>query len=326
MANKTARVPSVKPHGERFGSETIAAQGELVAGLSRNAACIAPKYFYNSLGSKLFEAICQLDEYYPTRAEAEIFVTHAEAIKASVGTGCTLIDLGAGNCAKAASLFPLLQPRHYVPVDISVDFLEQAVARLQAEFPAIPMDAVGLDFAESLALPPEVEKARRCFFYPGSSIGNFTPLEAARFLRRIRAACGEDGSLLIGVDLIKDRGRLESAYDDALGVTAAFNRNVLNHVNALLGSDFNVRHWHHRALFNAEQSRIEMHLEAAIPQDVTWSGGHRAFAVGERIHTENSYKFSQSGFTNMLAQAGFGNIQCWSDHETSFLVCHARAC
>jgi dimethylhistidine N-methyltransferase len=310
---------------ENFGSEISTARVELIAGLSQTSARISPKYFYNSLGSKLFEAICQLDEYYLNRAEAEIFSAHAGAIKAAAGTGRTLIDLGAGNCAKAAKLFPTLRPSQYVPVDISTDFLAHAVAKLQAAHPEIPMLPIGLDFSESFSLPAQVERNRRLFFYPGSSIGNFTPLQAAQCLGRIRAVCGPDGAVLIGVDLVKDPAILEAAYDDALGVTAAFNLNVLRHINMLLNTDFDVSLWRHIALYNAAQSRIEMHLEAKTALTVTWPGGKRAFAAGERIHTENSYKFTEAGFVSLLAQSGFGAAQCWTDQNESFLVCYAHA-
>ena len=325
MNSTSAHLSENRRDREAFGSEISLARQELVAGLAQKTARIAPKYFYNGLGSKLFEAICLTDEYYVTRAEAEIFATHARDISAAVGSQPTLIDLGAGNCAKAAGLFPALRPRHYVAVDISVDFLKQAVSKLQAEHPHIPMLAVGSDFADSFSLPPEVEKDHRLLFYPGSSIGNFTPLEAAQCLCRFRAACGQDGALLIGVDLVKARPLLEAAYDDALGITAAFNLNVLRHVNLLLGSDFDVGQWRHRAHFNEDQSRMEMHLEAIKAQAVRWPGGARDFSAGERIHTENSYKFTQQGFINMLAQSGFGVTHSWTDAAQAFLVCYAKA-
>ncbi len=315
------------PHADTasFASGQEAARNELASGLSQMQARVSPKYFYDPLGSKLFEAICQLDEYYPTRVETAIVADHADAIRAAAGTGATLIDLGAGNCAKAARLFGVLAPRQYVPVDISAEFLRAAVAKLQAEHPHIPMHPVGLDFSEGLALPSQVKAGGRLFFYPGSSIGNFTPLQAAQMLRRMRAAAGADGAVLIGVDLVKDHAVLQAAYDDALGVTAAFNLNALRHVNTLLGSDFNVREWQHRALFNAEQSRIEMHLEAKHDLTVAWPGGSRAFAAGERIHTENSYKYTERSFLDLLRQSGFGDATCWTDAAKSFLVCHARA-
>jgi dimethylhistidine N-methyltransferase len=311
-----------RPH---FGAAHDAARAELAAGLTHRPARIAPKYFYDETGSKLFEAICLLDEYYLTRAEAAIFAAHAGAIARAAGQGATLIDLGAGNCAKAATLFPVLNPQQYVAVDISAAFLRGAVAKLQSAHPGIPMLPVSLDFAESLKLPAQVRAQNRLFFYPGSSLGNFTPLQAAQFLTRIRGECGQNGAVLIGIDLVKDPAILTAAYDDALGVTAAFNRNVLRHANALLGSDFSPRDWRHVALFNTDHNRIEMHLEARRALTVTWSGGASQFAAGERIHTENSYKYTRRGFAELLESCGFGAITGWTDPGNSFLVCHARA-
>jgi dimethylhistidine N-methyltransferase len=308
-----------------FGAGADLACAELAAGLRQRPAKIPPKYFYNPLGSKLFETICLLDEYYLTRAETGIYTAQAAAIAAKAGQGGTLIDLGAGNCAKAALLFDALQPRQYVPIDISAEFLRGATGRLQPAYPNIDMLPLGLDFAESLKLPAQVSAGRRMFFYPGSSIGNFTPLQAAQFLTQLHGECCADGALLIGVDLVKSSAVLEAAYDDALGVTAAFNLNVLAHVNELLGSDFLLRDWRHRAFFNAEQNRIEMHLEARRAVTIRWSGGVREFAKGERIHTENSYKYTRRGFIELLETCGFGDVQCWTDEAQQFLVCHARA-
>ncbi|MGB7479843.1 MAG: L-histidine N(alpha)-methyltransferase [Burkholderiaceae bacterium] len=302
-----------------------AVRAELLAGLAADRACVSPKYLYDALGSCLFEAICALPEYYPTRTEAAIFERCAAEIGACSGAGATLIDLGAGNCAKAARLFPVLRPRHYVALDISADFLQEALARLQQRFPAIEMAGVGIDFSHSLALPDSVPAARRLFFYPGSSIGNFSPPQALEFLRRIRRAGGSDGGLLIGVDLVKPPALLEAAYDDALGVTAAFNLNLLRHLNLLLDADFDVRDWRHRAYFDADESRIEMHLEARTDVTVRWPGGQRRFAEGERIHTENSYKYTPAGFAELLQQAGFGALHSWTDERGWFMVCHARA-
>jgi len=323
----STQISPQRPHRPRpkFGAAAAAARAELAAGLRQASARISPKYLYDALGSKLFEAICLLDEYYVTRVEAGIYAAAAAPIAAATGTGVTLIDLGAGNCAKAAALFGTLQPRQYVPIDISAAFLHGAVERLATAHPQIPMLPVGLDFAESLKLPAQVEARRRLFFYPGSSIGNFAPLAAAQFLTRVHGECGDDGALLIGVDLVKPAAVLEAAYDDALGVTGAFNLNVLRHANALLGSDFAVRDWRHVALFNAEQSRVEMHLEALRDVIVRWPGAERAFAKGELMHTENSYKYTQRGFVELLNACGFGEVQCWTDEAQQFLVCHARA-
>jgi dimethylhistidine N-methyltransferase len=310
---------------DRFGAACLAAREEIAAGLLQAPARISPKFFYNALGSKLFEAICLLDEYYLTRVEAEIFLGRADDIARVAGRGVTLIDLGAGNCAKAAGLFEVLAPQQYVPVDISVEFLHGAVEGLRAAHPGLAILPVGLDFSESLQLPAQARRDRRLFFYPGSSIGNFTPLQAAQFLARVRGACGADGGLLIGVDLVKDPAVLEAAYADSLGVTGAFNLNVLTHVNEILQSDFSPRDWRHVALFNAEQSRIEMHLQAARDVAVRWPGGERKFARGARIHTENSYKYTQAGFVKLLESCGFGDVTSWVDDGSRFLVCHARA-
>lgn len=299
---------------------------ELIAGLTAEHSFTSPKFLYDPLGSKLFEAICELPEYYPTRTEAAIFSAHAQDIAMSAGTGTTLIDLGAGNCAKAGSLFPVLQPSQYVPIDISVEFLRDAVGRLQQQFPCIDMLGVGMDFSGDLILPDEVRTEKRLFFYPGSSIGNFTPDDALAFLKRIRAACGDnDGGVLISVDLIKEKSILDVAYDDALGVTGAFNLNLLRHLNHVLGADFDILEWRHRGFFNADESRIEMHLEAASDQTVRWPGGMRRFERGERIHTENSYKYTQQGFVSLLTQAGFKNVTVWTDPKAWFIVCHACA-
>lgn len=306
-----------------------AIRDELLAGLMATAASVAPKYLYDALGSRLFEAICELPEYYPTRTEAAIFQRHAQQIAAACGAGATLIDLGAGNCAKAARLFPVLQPAQYVALDISADFLKEAVSRLQQRFPAIAMAGIGIDFSSRLDLPTSVRSERRLFFYPGSSIGNFSPPQALAFLQRIHHACQlkgvADGALLIGVDLVKDHAALEAAYDDALGVTAAFNLNLLRHLNALLATDFNVRDWRHRGLFNAGLSRIEMHLEARCDLTLRWPGGQRRFLEGERIHTESSYKYTPADFSRLLEQAGFGAVHNWTDEHGWFMVCHARA-
>jgi dimethylhistidine N-methyltransferase len=273
----------------------------------------------------LFEAICELPEYYPTRTEAEIFRKNLSAIAKAAGVGATLIDLGAGNCAKAARLFAALQPAQYVPVDVSVEFLRDAVGQLQQRFPHIEMTGIGLDFSSALDLPDAVIKEKRLFFYPGSSIGNFTPEEALSFFHRLRAACNKDGGLLIGVDLIKDKPILDAAYDDALGVTAAFNLNLLLHLNHMLGTDFNVRDWCHVGFFNVEKSRIEMYLEARTKLTVTWPGASRSFEQGERIHTENSYKYTAETFLKLLTQAGFGEAKLWTDDNEWFAVIHARA-
>jgi L-histidine Nalpha-methyltransferase len=298
-------------------------RAEIAAGLLQPQPFIAPKFFYDALGSRLFEAITELDEYYPTRTEARIFQEHGAAIAKACGTGLTLVDLGAGNCAKAESLFPVLRPGRYVAVDISVDFLRHSMRPLQQRHPQLPMLGVGLDFASKLELPPQAGGGARLMFYPGSSIGNFTPAQAASFLRRVRAESA-GGALLIGVDLVKPADVLERAYDDALGVTAAFNLNLLRHVNRLIGSDFDVAQWQHAAIFDAAASRIEMHLRARCDLQVSWPGGLMRRRAGERLHTENSYKYRADDFDALLRGCGYTETRCWTDAQGWFAVFAAR--
>src|SRR5882672_2296019 len=300
------------------------ALGEIVRGLQAPQPNIAPKFFYDALGSRLFEAICELPEYYLTRVEASIFAERAAEIANSIGPRVTLIDLGAGNCEKAERLFDRLQPAQYVAIDISTEFLRQSLALLQARHPALDVLGLGMDFSAGLELPAVVRRAQRLFFYPGSSLGNFTPGEASSLLRRIYAACGDDGGLLLGVDLVKDRAALEAAYDDALGVTAAFNRNLLNHVNRIIGADFDFRQWRHVAGFNAAESRIEMHLQARADTQVRWLGGQRIFRAGEQIHTENSYKYRAEEVERELRAIGFADVATMVDREARFALLLAR--
>ena len=301
-----------------------AVRAELIAGLLAPAAFTSPKYLYDALGSRLFEAITELPEYYPTRTEAAIFKAYAADMAALQPAAATLVDLGAGNCAKAAGLFEAFAPARYVAVDISVAFLRQALGSLQAQHPGLPMVGVGMDFSSAFSLPAQAGAGPHVLFYPGSSIGNFTPEAALHFLQQLRSAC-EGGGLLIGVDLCKPRALLEPAYDDALGVTAAFNRNLLMHLNAVIGSDFKLADWQHVAFFNETDSRIEMHLQALRAVAVRWPGGERRFAKDERIHTENSYKWRQADFAKLLLSAGFAQTRTWTDERGWFAVFWAAA-
>lgn len=292
---------------------------ELGAGLLAAQAFVSPKYLYDALGSRLFDAITELPEYYPTRTEAMLLIEHAPAMAALLPRNSTLVDLGAGNCDKAARLFGWLKPARYVAVDISVQFLQGALSRLQRQFPALDMLGVGMDFSSTMTLPPEAGAGARVLFYPGSSIGNFTPPQALTFLSQARAAA-QGGGLLIGVDLVKPVEILVPAYDDALGVTAAFNKNMLLHLNRLLGCDFRVQDWAHQAVFNARQSRMEMHLQAVRDVSLRWPGGQRQFRMSERIHTENSYKYRAPDFDALLRQAGFSKTTAWQDPQGWFAV------
>ena len=306
-------------------SPTASIEQELTTSLLKPAARVSPKYFYDVLGSKLFEAITLLDEYYPTRTEASIFEARNASIASAVADcsiqNACLIDLGAGNCAKAAALIPYLRPSQYVPIDISADFLREATGQVQASFPTLNIVGLGMDFSSTLALPDAVQSHDRVFFYPGSSLGNFSPPDALRFLQQIaHPEQGNARGLLLGIDLVKDAAVLQAAYDDAPGVTAAFNKNVLLNVNAQLGTDFDLRQWRHVALFNEQQSRIEMHLEAVANTTVRWPGYQRTFALKERIHTENSYKYTLASMTKLLKQAGFSQVQHWTDPQGWFGV------
>ena len=313
----------------RLKATTGSIQNEVIKDLTKSLLAarvsIAPKYFYNLLGSKLFEAITLLNEYYPTRTEATIFEANYSSIaqaveKAGISNAC-LIDLGAGNCAKSAALIPHLKPQQYVPVDISVDFLREAAGKLQASFPSLNIVGVGMDFSSALVLPDAVQNHDRVFFYPGSSLGNFSPEDALHFLQQIASSTqGNASGLLLGIDLVKDAAVLQAAYDDAPGVTAAFNKNVLLNLNGDFGTNFDLRQWRHMALFNVQESRIEMHLEATANTTVRWPGHERSFAVGDRIHTENSYKYTLSSMTALLKQAGFSQVQHWTDAQDWFGV------
>ncbi|MGK2899409.1 MAG: L-histidine N(alpha)-methyltransferase [Burkholderiaceae bacterium] len=309
---------------QRHVADAAFERADIETGLLSVLARAAPKYFYDRLGSHLFEAITELPEYYPTRCEAAIFAAHGSAIARHVGAGATLIDLGAGNCGKASALFPLLEPQRYVAVDISVDFLHDALERVQREHPALDVVGLGQDFSAALDLPDDLVDGRAVFFYPGSSIGNFAPHDALAFLKRLRARA-DSGGLLIGVDLVKDPATLQAAYDDALGVTAAFNLNLLRQLNRLIGSDFRPAQWRHIGLYNQAESRIEMHLEARHDLLVRWPGAQRAFRAGERLHTENSCKYTVERFGALLEDAGFARPAHWTDERGWFAVFWAPA-
>ncbi len=287
-------------------------------------ASVAPAYFYDLAGSRLFEVITTLDEYYPTVTEQAILRRHAAAIAAAAGPVDVLAEPGAGNCEKVRALLPFVRPAHYVALDVSADFVEQALQALRADYPDTAMSAVAADILQPLPALPE---GRPLWFYPGSSIGNFTPDEARALLARLRAHGGPGSALLIGIDLVKDTQVLDAAYNDALGVTAAFNLNLLRHLNRLIGSDFRPAQWEHVAFFDPQAARIEMHLRARESLAVRWSPPSgsalpavREFAAGETIHTENSYKYSMDGATALLQSAGFGKVQAWTDERQWFGV------
>ena len=307
---------------DRLHRDAPAERAALIASLRACPAAIAPKYFYDPLGAALYDAVCEVPEYYPTRTEHAIYEANRVAIAQAIGTGTQLIDLGAGDGAKAEGWFPFVVPVRYVALDIAAETMPHTLDRLSSRFPAVDVGGLVTDFARGLDLPAGLGPEPLTFLYPGSSIGNFDPEESVELLRAIHAACtSRKGSgLLIGIDTKKDKARLDAAYDDALGVTALFNRNVLTHVNRLIGSDFDIRGFVHRAFYAEAHGRVEMHLEARSPQAVRLDGVTRVFDEGERIHTENSYKYAPDEFDTLLACAGFATVRCWLDDRGDFAV------
>lgn len=302
---------------------------ELLLSLTADKPSISPKFFYDAIGSHLFDVITLLEEYYPTRTEKWIMDAYQRDMADAVDDCDVLLDLGAGNCAKASRLFDAIEPKQYWALDISKEYLEAAVADLQKQFPHIEMSAHALDLSLPLSFP-DLQKLRKIFFFPGSSIGNYDPEKADQFFANIAHECHGNGGLLIGVDLVKDDDILHLAYNDPLGVTAAFNLNALLNVNRLIGSNFNLQDWEHYAFFNAAKSRIEMHLRALSDVEVVLPGNGTqdhliSFSAGDLIHTENSYKYTQERFVEKLRRAGFDNIHCWTDPSDYFLVCFANA-
>ncbi len=305
--------------------DTDGDRSALVDGIMAEHSSIAPKYFYDAIGSTLFEAICALPEYYPTRTENAILTEHREAIVRAIGTGKQFVDLGAGDCLKAARLLPSVHARKYVAVDIAASAIAPALLRMAPAHPGVELLGVVTDFSTTLDLSGALDDGPVTFFYPGSSIGNFSPVDAGRLLRNIRSLCrGEHSGLLIGVDAKKEQSRLEAAYDDALGVTAAFNRNILRHANALADADFLPSAFRHVAFYNSRAGRIEMHLEATVPEQVRVGNQLRQYHGGERILTEHSYKYSPAEFSSILRSAGYTKIQTWQDRAGDFSVFYAE--
>jgi dimethylhistidine N-methyltransferase len=323
-------VPDDSAMGYRIVDRAPGSRGDdrsaVVAGLLDEPARISPKYFYDELGCALYGAICRLPEYYPTRTEMAIFRDHRAAIAAAAGSGRQFVDLGAGDCCKAEGWLAFVAPARYIAVDIAGHEIANALDRMAPDFPEVEMIGVVDDFSRGLELGDILDARPATFFYPGSSIGNFTPEEAVRFLGSIWRHCAaRPGSgLLIGVDAKKQKGVLDAAYDDALGVTAAFNRNVLLHLNRRFGFDFQLYGFEHKGFYNEALGRIEMHLESLRDQSVSLGGGIvRRFKAGDRIHTENSYKYAAAEFEALLRRAGFGEVRRWSNAEQGYFVFYA---
>lgn len=295
---------------------------DVLAGLARPQKSIPPKYFYDERGSRLFEAICRLPEYYPTRTEMAILRGHIAEMAQFVGPEVELIEFGSGAGVKTRILIEALQPPLYVPLDIDGHTLRAASAGLAAAFPWLNISGICADYSRPLALPEfaGVVLRRKAAFFPGSTIGNFTPAEALGFLRQARRLVGTGGVMLVGVDLKKDRKTLDAAYNDPGGVTAQFNLNLLERINRELGADFQVKRFGHKAFYDPTRGRIEMYLESRYAQFAHVAGRRFDFAPGETIHTEISCKYTLAEFQELARAAGFSPDKVWTDPEQLFSV------
>ena len=285
---------------------------EILAGLLAKQKTLPAKLFYDEEGCRLFGLITTLPEYYPTRTELRLLERHAAAIGATAAAGSALVEYGASDETKASFLLGTGRFRTYVPIDIAPEALAAIALRLSSSDPDLAVRPVCADFNRPITLP-DLASATRFGFFPGSTIGNMDPREAVDFLRTVRETLGPDASFLVGTDLRKDEGTLVAAYDDAAGITAAFNRNVLAHVNRIANGTFDPARFVHRARWNATEGRIEMHLESRIAQTVVVASRLVRFAAGETIHTENSYKYTETGFQHLAEVAGWAAAGYWTD-------------
>ena len=295
---------------------------DVLAGLSLPQKTLPPKYFYDARGSALFDAICALPEYYPTRTELAMLESAGAEIAERVGADTLIVEYGSGSGRKTRLLIRALAPRAYVAIDISREQLRIAAAELADEFPGVRVFAICGDYTKPLSLKPlaETGAATRVVFFPGSTIGNFTVPEALDFLKTVRSVAGAGGAMLVGVDLKKDPRILDAAYSDAQGVTAEFNMNVLRRINGELGGDFDLAAFEHRAHYDARLGRVEMHLVSVREQQVRISDRVFHFSAGETIHTENSYKYSVDEFQDLAREAGFEPQHAWTDPQRLFSI------
>lgn len=296
---------------------------EVLVGLSKSQKSIDPKFLYDEKGSEFFEKICQIPEYYPTRAENEILSHYAGEIADLIGPDAIIIEPGSGSAEKVRHLLKKLEsPRGFVPIEISKEILLRTVEELDEEFPSLRTIPVCADFTDDLDLPVSVDaqKGKKIVFFPGSTIGNLDPSDAVGFLKKFTKLMGQEGGLLIGVDLKKDKHTLELAYDDPAGVTGAFNLNLLSRLNKEINAHFDVNNFSHKAFYNEELGRVEMHLESKIPQLVRVNQTIFRFREGETIHTENSYKYTVEEFCELCAKAKLKIKKCWKDSKKLFCV------
>lgn len=300
-------------------------RADVLAGLRQAPKAIPARWFYDERGSELFEDITRLPEYYPTRAETEILAARGAEFAALVGPGRAVVEFGSGSSVKTPLLLEAISPAAYVPLDISGDFLRAAAATLAAKFPGLPVHPVEADFMRRVALPDAVEGLPKLGFFPGSTIGNMVPPTATDLLREMRATLGAGAQLLIGFDLVKDTDTLLAAYDDAAGVTAAFNLNLAERINRELGGTIPTDALRHEAHWNDPLARIEMHLVATRAFAFEVAGESFAMAAGETIHTENSHKFTRRSLSLLLLAGGWTPVQRWTDAEGRFAVVLAEA-
>ncbi|MCK5778363.1 MAG: L-histidine N(alpha)-methyltransferase [Rhodospirillales bacterium] len=300
---------------------------DVLQGLAGVPKRLSPKYFYDAEGARLFTEICELDEYYPTRTETGILRDNADDIAKTLGADAMVIEYGSGSLDKVRILLDALDtPVSLCAIDISAEQLQAASDEVRKAYPDLEVLSVEADFTRAVDLPlPKRVPKNRVVFFPGSTIGNFEPADAEAFLSGVRETLGPGGLLLIGVDLKKDTGRLIDAYDDASGVTEAFNKNLLVRINRELGADFDLSLFRHIARYNAHLGRVEMHLESCTDQIVHIDGHAFHFAVGETIHTENSYKYAPAEFEELAHGAGFEKRAAWLDKDRLFAVMLFRA-
>jgi dimethylhistidine N-methyltransferase len=299
---------------------------DVLDGLKRTPKAIPPKYFYDSEGSRLFEQITRLADYYPTRSEIEILRAHASEIAALIPERAALVEFGSGSSVKARILLDAAPHiAAYVPVDVSADYLAQEAQGLREDYPRLRVLPLAADFAARFALPAEIDAFPHAGFFPGSTIGNFEPHEAYAFLQNTRGILGRESVLIVGVDLEKSAQVLNAAYNDGEGVTEKFNLNLLNRINRELGADFDPSSFEHHAFYNRERHRIEMHLASVRRQKVKVAGEVIDFRAGETIHTENSYKYTPSSFVSLVRGAGWRPLAMWTDRRKYFSVHALRA-
>jgi dimethylhistidine N-methyltransferase len=306
--------------------EGASLRDDVLEGLAKARKQIPPKHFYDAEGSRLFEAITELKEYYPTRTEIGLLRQAAGEIAAEIPDGAALVEFGSGASVKTRILLDAApQVAVYAPIDISGSALDQAAHAIRADYPKLTVAPLREDFTTALELPQATTGRPVVGFFPGSTIGNFTPDEALAFLKGARRLLGEGSAFLVGADLVKDEATLVAAYDDALGVTAAFNKNLLARINRELSGDFDLDAFAHRAVWNAAESRIEMHLVSLRDQGVTVAGRTFRFAAGETLHTENSHKFTLEGLAELAARAGWRLQRRWVSAHPAFAVVLLRA-